>query len=237
MTLLTLLSAASQAETLPAPPDLAGTWHIQLTIVNSAKVPVLGPTEIRTITTLLATVTPDGAGGWRQHHTTCQIDPQSGLKVAQTAIPQPFVDAIGDKNYTPKLTVDGGAWTYTADFGAQHIAYDPARSGGRPPQTDDHPALIDFEGDGRPGATIHLQVPVFGQVEVYITQLAHTRIAGPFVTPDRIAGPIQVVALEQRSIGAKPGIFASNPEVTHQPDKSVFFMQRVAPGTTCETLL
>ena len=219
-------------------PDLQGLWRLELVVTSTAKVPVLGDAVIETHTVMLAEVRPDGHGGYRQHHKTCRIEPHSSLKVVQTSIPASFVAPMPDKEYPLQLTpTASGAWQVAADFGPQHIAYDPARSGGRPPETAEDPALLDWEGDGHPGATIHLSVPVFGQVEVYIAQLAHTRLRGT-IQPDgqAIQGMLEVLALQQRSVGASPGVFASNPQVTNIPERSTFSMKRVAPGTTCAAL-
>ncbi len=71
---------------------------------------------------------------------------------------------------------------------------------------------------------------------VYITQLAHTRLVGQVTRPDAISGGVDVLAMQQRSIGAKPSIFATNPEVTPVSGASGFAMRRVPAGTTCASL-
>ena len=222
LSLLLLLPAAAE------PPDLTGDWEITLSMVVSAKIPVFGPTEITTRTTLLAHI-----DGTQQSHVTCRVEPSSPLRVVTTVIPESFIRNIAVKHYP--ITVDE-AGRYRADFGAQHIAYDPALSGGQPPSEADDPAVLDWEGDGHPGATIHLETPLFGRSEVYITQLAHTRLVGQVQDADTIAGGVDVVAMKQRSIGASPAMFASNPEATSLPEKSGFAMRRLPDGTTCADL-
>lgn len=213
---------------LAAPPDLSGNWEIVLTVVTSAKIPVFGDTEISTKTTLIANI-----DGLVQQHSTCRVEPTSPLRVVTTTIPDDFVRLIPVKTYPITLTEDGG---YRVDFGPQYIAYDPNLSGGLPPSEADHPAVTDWEGDGQPGATIHLDAPVFGRSEVYITQLAHTRLAGRITGPDAISGGVEVLAMQQRSIGAKPSMFAANPEVTAVPEASGFTMRRLPAGATCADL-
>ena len=221
---------------LAAPPDISGVYRLELTVASRADVPVLGEADIVAHTTMLATVTPDGSGGYTQRHTTCRIQPESTLRIGQTRIPRSFVAPMPDKTYPLALSMaPDGRWQYAADFGAQHIGYDPTRAGGQPPDTDSHPAVLDWEGDGKPGATIFLEVPVFGQVEVYITQLAHTRVSG-HLTEDGAAGGVQIVALHQRSIGAQPSVFAANPNVTQLPGQSRFSLTRIPDGSTCADL-
>lgn len=235
--MLPLLVAAALAEPPPLP-DLTGTYRLDLRISSTADIPVLGDAQIQARTTILATISPDGSGGFTQHHTTCRINPVSSIKIAQTSIPQSFIDPMPDKVYPVQLSpLPDGTWAYSADFGPQYIGFDPEKSGNMPPSEPDHPAVIDWEGDGHPGATIHLQAPVFGQVEVYITQLAHTRVSGVRNANGVVTGGVDVLALEQRSIAAKPGIFASNPKVTQQPGLSRFTLTPVAAGSTCADLL
>ncbi|CAN0460927.1 unnamed protein product [Ectocarpus fasciculatus] len=141
-----------------------------------------------------------------------------------------------DKSYPIALTrTDDGGWAYTADTRPQHIGYDPTVSSSLPKDAD-HPAIIDWEGDGAPGATIHLQVPVFGQVEVYIVQVAHTRLDGRVNGDGTISGLAEVIAFEQHSIGGKPAAFAANPNVTQVPGESVFTLTPLPTGTTCAAL-
>ena len=219
--LLSLPAAATQ-------PDLSGHWVLELSLVISAKVPVFGQTELVTRTTMLASIA-DGV----QHHTTCAVNPSSPLRMVTTIIPDSFIRNIKDKSYPITIGDDG---SYRADFGPQHIAYDPAISGGDPPIEADDPAVFDWEGDGNPGATILIDAPLFGRSEVYITQIAHTRLIGQITSPDTITGGLNIAALHQRSIGAKPAIFASNPEATPVEEKSSFVMRRVSEGTTCADL-
>ena len=221
--LLHLLAAAAQA----SPPDLTGDWAITLNVVVSAKLPMFGPTNVTSTTTMLAHI-----DGQQQSHITCRVEPTSPLRMVTTIIPDSFVQTIGVKHYTMSIDEDG---RYEADFGPQHIAYDPAQSDG-PPAEIDHVAVYDWEGDGNPGATILLEAPLFGNSEVYITQLAHTRMVGQVVDADTIAGGVDIIAMVQRSIGARPAMFASNPEATPLPEESNFEMRRVAPGTTCADL-
>ncbi|MFT4977608.1 MAG: hypothetical protein ACI8S6_003515 [Myxococcota bacterium] len=231
-TALTIAAALAHAQ----PPDISGSYRLDLVIASKANVPVFGEAEIMAQTTMLAQISPDGQGGYTQRHITCSVSPRTSLKVAQTTIPPSFIAPMSEKVYPVVLTErPDGRWTYRADFGPQHIGFRPELSGGMPPAEATHPGVVDWEGDGHPGATILLQVPVFGQVEVYITQLAHTRIDGVLVESGGASGKVEVVALEQRSIGAKPMLFAANPAVTQMPGQSRFILTPTT-ATTCQQL-
>jgi len=224
-----LLSLPAAATTTAATQsDLSGRWVLELSVVISAKIPVFGQTELVTKTTMLANIS-DGI----QHHTTCTVNPTSPLRMVVTTVPDSFIRHIKDKSYPITVGADG---SYRADFGPQYIAYDPTISGGDPPAEPDHPAVFDWDDDGNPGATILLDAPLFGRSEVYITQLAHTRLIGQVTSPDTITGGLNIVSMRQRSIGAKPAMFASNPEATPVEEKSGFVMRRVPAETTCADL-
>lgn len=224
------LLAAALAQ---SPPDIQGAYRLELSIANQADMPFFGEARITSNATILATIRPDGSGGYVQDHVTCALNPESSIKLVKTKIPQSFIDPMPAKTYPLTLRPeDDGGWAYAADTKPQYIGYDPARASSLPKEAD-HPAIADWEGDGAPGATIHLQVPVFGQVEVYIVQFAHTRLAGRVNADGTISGQAEVVAFEQHSIGGKPEAFAANPNVTQVPGESVFTLTPLPDGATC----
>lgn len=229
-----LLIVAARAAPLP---DLTGTYRMELLVVSHANIPVFGEAVISSTTTTIATVTPDGSGGYTQTHTTCSVVPKSTLTIIETIIPQTFVAQITDKTYPLEIAAqDDGTWTFRADLGAQHIGYDPALAGGTIPDRKDHPSITDWEDDGHPGATINLKVPVFSQVEVYLVQLAHTRLDGSIRQDGTIGGGLNIIAFEQRSIGAKPSMFSANPKATQIPEQSTFTYTPIPADSTCESL-
>ena len=75
MVMLNLLLSTA----LAAPPDLSGDWEVIISVVNSAKIPFFGDTEITTKTTLLAQI-----DGLAQQHTTCSVVPSSPLRMIST---------------------------------------------------------------------------------------------------------------------------------------------------------
>ena len=223
MMLNLLLSTA-----LAAPPDLSGDWEVVISVVSAAKIPVFGNTQITTKTTLLAHI-----DGLTQQHTTCAVVPSSPLRMITTTIPDSFVRHIPAKTYPITVSESGH---YRADFGPQHIAYDPSKTDGQPPSEADHESVYDWDNDGNPGATILLDTRVLGQAEVYIVQLAHTRLSGQVSSSDSFSGSLEILVMEQQSIGAKPLIFATNPELTPLSSASSFTMRRLPEGTTCAEL-
>lgn len=222
------------------PPDLRGDWRVDLYVVSHARIPVLGTTTILAHTIFQATV--DGPVGAPVLHTRpCKLNPQTTRPIATTTVPQAFVDHLPAKDVPLVLTQDAaGAWRFTGDMQPQDVGwtrqrYTPA-PGAPVPQDKSHPAVLDFEGDGHPGATVHLDAPLFGDIEIYVVQTAHTLLAAPVGDARIIEGHANPKGFGQRTIGASNRLFVSNPDITLDPAQSSFRMARVPAGTGCAAL-
>lgn len=232
MVLPLLLPAALAAE----PPDLTGTWRLDLEVVTHAVVPVLGTTTVYTHQIMVATVVRDGARQV-QTHDTCALQARSSRPLAEPTLPPAFVAAVPNKTYPLVLTpLPDGTWQVQADFQPLYIGYDPTVTGGALPQKAGDPGIVDWDGDGRPGATVLLDVPLFGRVEVYQAQRGRTILTGRVETPDRLAGGVRVDMFGQRTLSASNRLFAANPDLRMNPELSWFRQTRVPAGTTCATV-
>lgn len=225
------------AAVAPVAPRLDGTWRVDMRLVNEVKVPIMGTTRLFSIQTMLATVTTQPDGTVMQRHVACSIATEGEQKIVTTIFPDSFVAALPKKTYPLKITADGaGGWSYFADLKPQYLGYDPALSPNGPPHEDDHPALVDSDHDGKPGVTAIAKAPVFGSVELYLAQNAHTHLRGTVRNNDLVEGNAPMVALDQWMVGSTNRLFHRNPEVTHRPKLSTFTMQRRPAGTTCNDL-
>jgi hypothetical protein len=90
--------------------------------------------------------------------------------------------------------------------------------------------------DGDPGGTILLDAPVFGEVEVYIIQRAHSVLEGSWTSPTSAGGRATILDYAQRNIGASNRLFVSNPSIKPDSARSTWSMVRVDAGTTCAQL-
>ncbi len=223
----------------PLPPDLRGDWRMDLWIVSHARIPVLGTTTILAHTIYTARV--DGTQAAPVMHTRpCKLNPQTTKPIATTSIPQPFVDNLPLKDVPIEFSEGDGGWTLRGDMQPQDVGWDRARYRGKPgalvPQEAEHPAVVDHEADGHPGATIHLNAPLIGTVEVYVTQTAHTILHGTWDGADVLTGSTELKGFGQRSIGASNRIFVSNPDIELDAAQSRFRLARVPDGTSCAAL-
>lgn len=226
------LAAAAQSP----PPDLRGTWRMDLRIVSEAHVPVLGTTVIKSRTTFLVTV--DGEAGAPVVHTDpCHLEAEPSRAIARTTIPRSFIEALPEKDFPAVLTATAEGWAMKADMKPQYLGYDAAASPKALPEDADHPAVRDLEGDGKPGGTIHLDAPVFGLIELYVVQRAHTVLDAKLTGADVFEGGATVRTFGQRTIGASNRLFAANADVTVNQSASGFRWARVPEGTTCAALV
>jgi len=232
------LLGATGGRSADPPPGVdawTGPLAMELRLASTTRMPLLGRQRSVTTSLMLVTVERSG-GGWTQRHRVCDVRVQGSSSTVRVLVPPAFVHALPAREYPAVLREGGDGVGYTADLGVEAIGYDPALSGGKLPERIDAPGVRDTDGDGRPGATIRLRVPVAGTADLYIVQRSHLVLGGREVRPGRIEGAVRILAQEQRTLGAEPGFFARNPSTAPDPARSGFTLVR-APGVRdCEGL-
>lgn len=221
------------AAALAAPPDLAGVWAVTMEIVTSARIPVLGTTDIHTHQTMLATVNADGPG-FHVHHQTCTFRAESKPSLATTHFPQAFVDAIPDRDYRLELADGGVGPGGTMHVGFVSVGWDPAL--GPFPERLEAPSVIDWDRDAAPAATVQLIVPLFGKVSVYQVQAQDLWFDATRVTAEEMVGTVRIEGMRSRTLGASNRLFIQNPALRQLPARSPFRFVRAAADTDCADL-
>lgn len=213
-----------------------GRFAMRLRVASTAKLPLL-PTE-RSVTTSLMLVDLDrmGEGGVIQHHRVCDVWVEGSSSAVRTVIPRAFVDGLPDRRYSASLDPAGDKLHYTADLGFEAIGFDPRATGGKLPDGSGDPGIRDTDNDGEPGATVELRVPLVGRVRLFIAQRSHLVLRGAQAGPDRIAGNVDIQVLEQRPLGADPGLFNRTPDLRPDSANSSFTMIRVPDEMGCAGL-
>jgi hypothetical protein len=230
---LAMLAKPAAAESTADLPNLQGAWRITLDTATHAQVPVLGTTTITSRQVMIAKVQRTESG-FIVDHDTCGLAAKTRPALADTSFPAAFVDAVPDKRYPLELTRSGSGWAVHMDLGPIAIGFDPGVSASVPQSLSD-PAVVDWDHDGKPAATIHLQVPILGTVEVYQAQTARAVLDGMVVSDSEMAGGAQVQELRQRTLGASNRLFVQNPTLQSDPAASRFDMVRVDPTASCRT--
>jgi hypothetical protein len=104
-----------------------------------------------------------------------------------------------------------------------------------PVKVDDS-SVYDWDGDGHPGATLKISVPLLPDGELYVVQRGQSILNGRINQPGRINGSIEVRSFEHRVLGAWPGFLNRSPEIIPDPKKSGFSIIPIPQGSNCETL-
>ena len=225
-----LFAAAQAASFTPQP-----AYRMEVKIASVTKVPVFGETHVRTTSTLLTRL-EERDGRWVQTLETCQIRIEDSSKLATTVIPDTFVARVPVQELTVDLSETDGGWTYSGDPGPTHVGYDPRLTGDQVPERQNDAGVIDWDEDGEPGATVHLKVPVFGWVELYIAQRSHTVFSGSLSRDGTGGGSVDIRSLDQRTLGASVGLFRTNTQVRPDPAASFWTVEPLEAGTRCEDL-
>lgn len=210
--------------------DLTGTWVLDMVVASVAKAPLFGETRSASRSRLLVRITRDGPR-FVQRQTLCTTTMEGGTKLAKVVLPDGWRAALPDRTYAAELRLDGSAWRYHADTGVQTVGYDPAL--GTLPERASDPQTVDADGDGKPGATVLVQVPGFGTAEVFVAQRGHSRLEGTFVSPDRVEGRVVLLDQRQATLGASHPLFDFTPDARPDPSRSTFAMWRVDAAAGC----
>jgi len=219
------------------PVDLSGTWYLRIRTATDAKIPIIGTTHIRSTTHLLSTIqnTPSGL---KQTQQTCSVDNRPSRSITRTVLPEAFITHLPIKTYPVQLTTKAdGTIGYSADLQQQYVGYDGAIANGTIPESRKDPAVTDWDEDGKPGASVLIEIPLFGHIRIYLVQTNHTFLRGIVMGTDRVEGTTHQKLLEQRTIGADNRLFAANPKLTVSTGHNHFEMMRTEEGATCKDIV
>jgi hypothetical protein len=204
-----------------------GLYALETQVVTTSQVPVFGKNRVVTVTRALLEIAPRPSGlGVRQR--TCSIDVESS-SAARTVIPSAFVDTLPELLYD--VTREGGQ--FRMDQGTQVVGLTEQLS--ELPRRGDDPAVKDTDGDGKPGATVRLEVPLIGSVDVYVVQQTRSVLTGR-VEPGGAVGRVDVLSLDQRTVGASNPVFKATPRLSPVDGEGWFSLRPVQRGTTCSDL-
>ncbi len=229
---MTMLGGVEAAPTTS--PDISGTWGIELTLVSASRVPVLGEMDSTTIT-YGRLRGEQGVDGWTQRYEVCDVDLLDRGSIVTSSIPDAFVAALPARTVRPRSAAADDGWRFSMDLGSTHMGYDPDISA-RPPTSASDAAITDPDGDGAPGATVLVSIPLFSEVEIHITQGTTLSIDGAGLDPDTIRGQAHVSYLEQNVVGASNRLFARSPSIQPVNELSTFTMVRLPDDASCREL-
>lgn len=230
------LGAAATPGLAAETPLPTGTYRLEMREVHAARFPVLGRTRTAWASLALAHVRREG-DTLIQEHRLCDVRFESGLPLVAMVMPAPMRESLVRAPYAVELEpLPDGGWRYRADLGFEHVGYTPASPGDPPPRRGSDPSVFDSDGDGKPGATLHLEVPVLDPFELYVVQRGHAVLDGRIVEPGRVEGGLEA-ELDQVVIGSDPYFLKRNPKLEPEPGMSSFALVPVPDDSTCASLL
>ena len=215
---------------------LPGIYRLEMIMASTTRVPVFGTSKSASKSISLVEIKRDGTA-LIQTHKTCDFRVLDDSKFIKMICPEKFVGALAKHTYPLQLEKDAQGWSYRADLGVERIGYkSTANESGLPAKIDD-PAVYDWDGDGKPAATIKISIPLLPDGEFYVVQRGHSILNGRIVQPGRIEGSIETRLFEQRVLGAWPGFLNQSAEVEPDLKGSRFILSLAPGGSSCETLL
>jgi hypothetical protein len=212
-----------------------GRYAMELRVASIAKLPLLPSDRSTTVSLMLVDLQRGRDGTLTQRHRVCDVRMENSSSM-RTTVPAAFLNALATRQYPVQLRSTGGKWRYDADMGLDAIGFDPRVSGGTVPEGPDSPGVIDADGDGNPGATIEVRVPLMGRARLFIAQRTHLVLQAQAATPDRVEGVVDIRLMEQRTLGADPGMFRRTPDIRPDPERSGFTLVRLPDGIGCADL-
>ena len=212
--LTALLMGVAAQTTTTAPTTLAaGTWRLDVIVVVSADVPVLGAQT--TTTTSISTVEIDSAGN--AIATPCRVD--TAGPGFTSFMPPSTLRKLPLTRFA--IVVEGKK--VSADLGEGRIGYTGA---GPIPEKADDPRVFDVDGDGKPGSRMQLDIGAFGEWTLQVISRGHTVLGGVIDDDGNVAGRPTKLSSEERVLSGLP---VGMPERTEaiDPRRSSFRLTRL----------
>ena len=111
-----------------------------------------------------------------QSHQVCTFGVLEDSALIRMIFSDKFVAALAKHTYPVQIEKDNQGWLYPADLGVERIGYRTDLADGKLPTKIDDPAVYDWDGDGHPGATLRLSVPLLPEGELYVVAACLGRV-------------------------------------------------------------
>jgi len=212
-----------------------GAYKLEMIMASTTRVPFFGSSKSASKSISLVEIRRDG-DGLVQNHRVCDFRVLEDSKMIKMIFPEKFIAALAKHSYPIQLEKKAAGWSYRADLGIERIGYRPNGTEEKLPTKIDDPEVYDWDGDGHPGATLQLSIPLLPTGELYVVQRGQSILTGRMVQPGKIEGHVEVRHFDQKVLGAWPGFLARSPEIEPDPKESRFTLSPIAADSTCEAL-
>src|SRR6185295_4670782 len=160
----------------------AGFYRLEMIMASITRVPVFGTSKSASKSVSLVEIKRDGAA-LIQTHKACDFRVLDDSKFIKMIFPDKFVAALARHTYPLQLDKDAQGWRYRADLGVERIGYKSSGNETALPTKIDDPAVYDWDGDGKPAATLKISIPLLPDGEFYVVQRGHSILNGRVVQP------------------------------------------------------
>jgi hypothetical protein len=230
---LVVFSGISSAQ--EDPPLIPGSYRLEMIMASITRIPFFGSSKSASKSVSLVEIRKDGTE-LIQSHQVCDFRVLEDSAMIKMVFPDKFIAALTKHSYPIQIEKDAQGWRYHADLGIERIGYKAGASDNKLPTTIDDPAVYDWDGDGHPGATLKLSVPLLPDGELYVVQRGHSVLNGRISQPGKVDGGIEVNGFEQHVVGAWPSFLNRSPEIKPDPKESRFSLTPLPPGSTCASV-
>ena len=218
-------------------PRLVGRWAMLQVTSQIGAVPLVGERTRTTSSLLLLDVTQDDPTVSAVER-TCSTSIDNGTSLVATEIPEAFLLSLPSVSWTATLDPNAEGFGFIRPWvtSVKGARLDDPENDPLPTQSDD-PRVVDQDGDGKPGLTVHVSVMGLIEGDVYVVQRDRSRLVGTVVSADAAEGLLEWTS-EQSTLGASSSFFLSGAAARPDPvaQHSYFRARRVAEGTTCAEL-
>jgi hypothetical protein len=229
------LPPITPAETTTEAPLPPGTYRLEMIMASVTHLPFFGTSKSASKSVSLVEIQREQSGLIQTHH-VCDFRVLEDSRMVKMIFPEKFVAALAIHRYPLVIENNGRDWHYRADLGLERIGYRAEGNDGELPSKMDDPSVYDWDGDGAPGATVKISVPLLPDGELYIVQRGHSILDGRITQSGQVEGSIEVRVFEQRVLGAKPSFLNRSPQIEPDPKGSRFSLSLLPKGSTCESM-
>jgi hypothetical protein len=216
-------------------PVAPGMYRLEMIMASISRIPFFGSSKSASRSVSLMEIKKEGTG-LIQSHEVCDFRVLEDSAMIKVVFPDKFIAALAKHSYPVEVEKDSQGWRYRADLGFERIGYKPVPGESKLPTKVDDSSVYDWDGDGHPGATLKISVPLLPDGELYVVQQGQSILNGRITGRARIEGSIDVLSFEHRVLGAWPGFLNRSPEIVPDPANSRFSIIPIPQDSTCETL-
>lgn len=213
-----------------------GRYLLKTKVVAEAVLPVIGRVDSTTRTLAWVDIR-HRSGQVIGQQKVCQVSLGDERDLARTIFPDSLIQALPEKQIRFELSPAAiFPMRLHVDLGEETMGYTATSPGAPLPQSAQSAELVDVDKDGRPGATLFLDLPGIGRYPLGIVSKGHTLLEGWLDAPGFASGNATLLKFQQRVLSGLP-VDGEVRDIKGVPERSSFELAPIAPEMDCEGLM